>query len=194
MKHIFIVLFVFFVSCRNDAVVITDKKIDFKKVKLDFLKIDFSVPASYEKMDFESYSTYYYEHYGDSLKVSFNKAMRYLKYKTKGNTFFVDTNEPANTWIVIRGKYVHLNKEIAKIYIQNIKQSIQKTHGGEAEIVSQSFLQKGKKKFIKILIKYTNEYTTYFRTHYLINSKYNTYSIDITNLEKEDFQDIAIQN
>ncbi|TKS57187.1 hypothetical protein [Mesohalobacter halotolerans] len=192
MKKILLLILIIFLSCKKDK-----KKLpaEFKQTntfQIEFLKRKISLPNNYEKTTFEDILDFIKkgEHNDSLIKSAHQKNIMLQNF---GHEFevFADENNYLNTITFMSGKYVKLDKNVLKSYVEVLKNQIsnQSTeYNIQNKITEKEFLTYGKTKVIKVKFQQISADETKYLTQYLITIGINTFSIAIVNEENTDYQ------
>ena len=192
MKNfIFFLLFFALISCNTDKYDNSKIAIDAKKVTIDFLKTKIAIPDSYVEVSLNDFKEKLRSVQDDVFfKTLIEEKILNLESTLQEFVIFIDKDNFENVIWVFLGKYVSLNKELAKWYsIQHEKEfndrydQLRITYSQ----VENKFLTARKFSAIKIksiVEKFGNKK---YQTEYIISLNKKTFGIFISNYKDINF-------
>jgi hypothetical protein len=192
MKKILLLILITFLSCKTDKKKLPAEFEQTNTFQIEFLKREIRLPNNYEKTTFEDILDFIKksEHNDSLIKSAHQKNILLQNF---GHEFevFADEDNYLNTITFMSGKYVKLDKNVLKSYVEALKNqiSIQSTeYNIQNKITEKEFLTYGKTKVIKVKFQQISADETKYLTQYLITVGINTFSIAIVNDENTDYQ------
>jgi len=156
-------------------------------------EIAFILPKEYLKITVsEYYEIINNSDLSDELKEYRNNAIYKLAKYYPNSDLLIDTTTLVNSISILRtGPHINLNKELAKLAVQNFIKN-RPTHSEyilEESLLEDQYVSKKRYKYLKIKIKQTKTTGYIYMTHYMISTNTSSLGISFFNTEDIDFQE-----
>lgn len=120
---------------------------------------------------------------------------KYRKFEESPFSFqlFIDKHIKQNSILVFEGEYIALNKDLAGLYSGMLEKQLSQEcmlNGFDFEILENRIFSNPRKTIIKIKLMISNEYGDSFETQYLVSENKKTYSINVSSLTSDDFEEL----
>ena len=190
-NFLYFFLSVILISCNSNDSGNSKIATDAKKVQIDFLKTKIAIPDSYVEVSLDDFKEKLSNAQGEHFfKVLTKEKILNLESTLQKFKIFIDKDNVENVIWVFLGKYVSLNKELAKWFSIQHKQEFNDRYAQLGCTYTQTenkFLTARKFSAIKIksiVEKFGNKK---YQTEYIISLNKKTFGVFISNYEDINF-------
>lgn len=181
------------ISCGENRDNISDS--DLKRISIDFANAKMNLPKSFQQTSFSEYRQKLINSNkpNDVIESSLVKLEQMQSIPQK-IILFTDTSNFDNAIWFQEGEHVNLTKSLAQQYMRLLDENLVKQwtpQGIKFSKIDSKYFNGKNAKVIKLKYKLTDNISTRFSTQYIISTNSNTWSITVSNITDQDFEQLV---